>query len=103
MQHHVERARGLPSDGVVVPAGECAERLEAGGNIRETVRMQGSGTSVVAGVERRQQVADLLAAALPTTIRSGRMRRLSRTSRASPIAPAPSRFACLASSATWCG
>ena len=39
----------------------------------------------------------------PTTSRSGRMRSASRTRRARPIPPAPSRFGCRASSRTWCG
>lgn len=64
MQHDGEGAHRLTREGDRVHAGERAQGLQARGHVRQTAGVQGARATVVPGVERGEQLADLLPSAL---------------------------------------
>ena len=62
VKHGTDGADRLPSDRGGAQIGERAQRLKARRHIVERVRVQGSGTTIVPGVQRAEQFANLGAA-----------------------------------------
>ena len=104
VQHRVERARGLRGDGLAGHPGQGGERLEPRGHVGGGVGVHGGAPAVVAGVQRGEHLADLGAAALPEHDPVGphAQRVPDEVGQVRPR-PAPSTFACRASSRTTCG